>query len=135
MRWYAQAGSYATEPIPINQVTSVTADFGSIRNTLYVDTTTNLSASATYTGTSRDAGSINTSSHFVARSFSDQTGILILQDSTDGTTWREVKRVSATANTMVELEMDIVSRYNRVVFTNGNVATTVLRITSVYKKI
>ncbi len=133
MRWYAQAGSYATEPIPISQ--STTASIGSIVNTLYSDSTTNLAPSAVYTGSSRDSGSTNTHSRFVARSFSDQAGNLLVQDSTDGTTWRNVKSVATSQNVMADLDVEIVSRYHRVLYTNGSTATTVLRITSALKKI
>lgn len=136
MRWFSQAGSYATEPIPANQVTSVTANLGTMLSALYIDSSTNLGASAVYTGASRDAGSSNTYSRFVARSFTDQIGTLAIQDSTDGTTWRTVKSIDTVANTMADLDVEVVSRYHRVVFTNGAAnATTILRVTSALKKI
>ena len=136
MRWFSQAGSYATDPIPANQVTTVTANLGTINNVLYNDSTANLAASASYTGTTRDANSTNTYSRFIVRSFADQTGTLSIQDSTDGTTWRTVKSLDTTINTMAELAIEVVARYHRVLYTNGSTAaTTVLRITSALKKI
>lgn len=62
--WTMIPGTYATEPIPGAQVSatqpvsgSVTANTGTCAPALYADTTTVLAAAATYTGTSRDAGS------------------------------------------------------------------------------
>jgi hypothetical protein len=140
MTWMLQAGSYATEPIPAVQahavtLTSTTANIGTVAPTAYADTTTVLAASATYTGTSRDAGSTIGYETFVARAYSDQAGTLYIDDSTDNSTWRQVASVAVTAGECKTLEARITARYNRVRYVNGATIQTVFRVTSALHRI
>lgn len=141
MTWMIMPGSYATEPIPVIQTHGIsgtvttTANIGTCAPGLYADTTTSLAASATYTGTSRDAGSTAAYQVFCARAFADQAGTLYIDDSTDGTTWRTVSSVAVTANECKTLEARVLARYNRVRFVNGASAQAAFRVTSGYHRI
>lgn len=141
MTWMIMPGSYATEPIPVIQTHGIsgtvttTANIGTCAPGLYADTTTSLAASATYTGTSRDAGSTAVYQVFCARAFADQAGTLYIDDSTDGTTWRTVSSVAVTANECKTLEARVLARYNRVRFVNGASAQAAFRVTSGYHRI
>lgn len=140
MTWMIQAGSYATEPIPAIQshavtLSSTTANIGTVAMTIYADSTANLGASATFTGTSRDAAAAPTWQRFIARAFSDQAGTLFVEDSTDGTAWRAVASVATVANICSTLDVPVLARYNRVKFVNGSVAQTAFRMTSGLQRI
>lgn len=139
MEWLIQRGSYATEPIPAIQANSVsgtvTSNIGTITATIYADSVTNLAISATYTGTARDAGTSPLFQRFTARAYSDQTGTLKIQDSTDNVTWRDVASTPIVGGVCSNLSVDILARYNRVVVVNGAVATTAFRVTSGLQRI
>lgn len=136
-RWTLQPGTYATEPLPVNQVSSVTAtaNIGTNSPTIYADSTTTLAAAGVFTGTARDAGSTPAYQRFVARAFSDQSGTLAIEDSTDNTTWRLVQSSAVTAGTCVTLAIVILARYNRVKYTNGSTIQGAFRLTSGYLRI
>lgn len=139
MKWMVQCGSYATEPIPAIQTHAVTgtvtSNIGTCTSTIYADSTSNLASSATFTGTSRDAGASPTFQTFIARAFSDQSGTLKIQDSTDNVTWRDVETKAIVANVCSTLKIDVLARYQRVVVVNGAVATTAFRVTSGLQRI
>jgi hypothetical protein len=139
MEWLIQRGSYATEPIPAIQTHAisgtVTANIGTVAGAVNADTTTNLTGGATYTGTSRDAGSTNGYMRFVARVYSDQTGTLKIQDSTDNSVWRDVASIPVVAGICTDLGVEVLARYNRLVVVNGGVATTAFRVISGLKRI
>lgn len=141
MTWMIMPGSYATEPIPVIQTHGIsgtvitTANVGSCSPAAYADSTTNLAASATYTGTSRDSGATPAYQVFVARAFADQAGTLYIDDSTDNTTWRAVASVAVTAGECKSLEARVLARYNRVRFVNGAAAQGAFRVTSAYHRI
>ena len=133
--WRFVLGSYATEPIPINPVTSMTSNIGTCSPLLYADTTTVLAASAVYTGTSRDAATTPTYQIFCARAYASHAGVLTHQDSTDNTTWRNVSSIALEAGETKTLENRVLARYNRVLYTNGSTLQTAFRVTSGYHKI
>lgn len=139
MKWMIQCGSYATEPIPAMQTHgisgTVTANIGTVTGAINADTTTNLIGGATYTGTSRDAGSTNSYMRFVARAYSDQEGTLKIQDSTDNTLWRDVASIPMVANVCTDLSVEVLARYYRLVVINGTTATTAFRVISGLKRI
>lgn len=141
MKWMIQCGSYATEPIPAMQAHSVTAsgtvtsNIGTNAGAIYADTTTVLAISATYTGTSRDAGATNAYQKFVARAYADQSATLYIEDSTDNVTWRRVSSVPIVAGICSNLSVDVLARYYRVVVVNGAVANTAFRVTSGLQRI
>ena len=140
--WTMIPGTYATEPIPGAQVSatqpvsgSVTANTGTCAPALYADTTTVLAAAATYTGTSRDAGSTPAYQRFVARAYASHDGTLSVQDSTDNATWRTVASIPVAAGATQTIDAMVLARYNRVVYVNGATLQTAFRVTSGYHRI
>ena len=103
--------------------------------TVFADTTTNLAASATFTGTSRDAGATIAMRKFTACAFADQAGTFYIDMSTDNTTWRQAKKVAVAANDSAELEVNVVARYYRTRFVNGSTLQTAFMINSAYHKL
>jgi len=97
-------------------------------NANYLDTTTALSASATYTGTSRDIGSTaNNRSRFkvmvMHNASSPNLGYLVIEQSTDNSTFRETHRIPVPADNQYHIfSFPILLRYIRVKFINGSVA-------------
>lgn len=97
----------------------------------FAEGTSILAANAVYTGTSRDLGTTLSSggvrySDFTAFVLSETAGTLRLENSTDNTNWRRASVDTAVAaNTPVYLTVPVVTRYSRMVFTNGATAQTV----------
>ena len=140
-------GSYATEPVPIIQVTgtqpvsgtvalgaaTTRVGFAASAGIWYDDSSTVLAGAASFTGTSRDATVTATATAFAnaatyakevrASAESDQSGTLWLEVSRDNTNWRRVKSVPTAAVTGGGQYAEIVHRpsvrYWRVGFTNG----------------
>ena len=131
-RWTLQPGTYATEPLPVNQVASVTAtaNIGTYGGVVYTDSATVLAANATFTGTSRDAGSTVGYGVFYASAFSDQAGTVYIDKSTDATTWRAAAQATVAAGVPSEITAHITTRYNRVRFLNGATLQTAFLLTS-----
>jgi hypothetical protein len=91
------------------------------------ETNTNLAANATFTGASRDVGSASGAnsrySAFNVVSIADQVGVLRVEMSRDGTTWKRASADIATAiNVPMTLSVPIVSRFYRCVYVNGATA-------------
>lgn len=141
MKWFMMRGSYATEPIPaiqshaISGTVTTTANIGTVAPAIYADTTTILAISATYTGTSRDAGSTPAYQLFNARAFADQAGTLYIEDSTDNSVWRTVESIAIAAGECKTITARVLARYNRVKFVNGAVAQGAFRVTSGYHRV
>ena len=140
--WRFKLGTYATEPIPAAQISgtqpvsgTVTATVGSAGLTVYTDSSTNLGASATFTGTSRDAGATPAYNLFVANAVADVAGTLRVEKSTDNTTWRKAGEVAVGAGEAKELVVRVTTRYARAVFVNGGSAQTQFLLTSAYQRI
>ena len=131
-RWTLQPGTYATEPLPVNQVASVTAtaNIGTYGGVVYTDSAAVLAANATFTGTSRDAGSTVGYGVFYANAFSDQAGTVYIDKSTDATTWRAAAQATVAAGVPSEITAHITTRYNRVRFLNGATLQTAFLLTS-----
>jgi hypothetical protein len=96
-------------------------------NVIYTDTTTNLSAGATYTGTTRDAGSsYQAYSRFrvtVMHTAGLTPGHLVIEQSTDNSTWRETHRVPIPSDGLYRtFDFPWNHRYIRVKFVNGSTA-------------
>jgi hypothetical protein len=97
--------------------------------TPYTDTTTNLGASATYTGSTRDTGSsYNAYNRFrvcVAHTAGNGHGHLVIEQSTDNSTWRETHRRPVPSDGLYRTyDFAICMRYVRVKFINGATAQT-----------
>ena len=102
------------------------------------ETTTNLASGATYTGASRDMGTTVASRRTLIRpvimhnNASLIPGTLILDESTDGTTWRETRRVPIPADgSYRSFEFPLHLRYYRWRFINGAAAQTGMFLQSV----
>ncbi len=102
------------------------------------ETTTNLAASATFTGTSRDCGgtsatNITMYAAFNAVAFSAQAGTLRIEMSNDSSTWRSASGdVAVAANVPVTLSVPVTTRYYRAVFVNGATAQTAFMVNTSY---
>jgi hypothetical protein len=104
---------------------------------IYADTTTNLAAAATFTGTARDGGTTVTYQDISVLCASPTDGTLeIYQGAATPPTYR-VKAVPVTANAPVEVTMPLASRYWQVRFINGSTAQTgsAFQITSMMRRI
>lgn len=119
----------------ISGAISANTTLASAGGTIYNDTTTPLALNATFTGTSRDAGATNTMRKFCANIFTDQAGTFRIEMSNDNTTWRTAKTFAVTANTPIDVEIPVCTRYYRVVYVNGGVAQTILMINSAFHRV
>jgi hypothetical protein len=141
--WRFKLGSYATEPIPAAQVSAtqpvsgtVTGNVGSAGLAVYTDSSTNLGVSATFTGTSRDAGATPAYNKFIVNAVADQAGTVRVEKSTDNTNWRRASAdIAVAVNVPQQLEVLVTARYHRVVYVNGGVAQTQFLLTSAYHRI
>lgn len=130
MKWFIQKGSYATEPIPANQVTSVTATSSNrSAGTWYTETTTNLANGATFTGTARAIGSTTAQyfNTFRVRIFSSHSGTLTIECGRDTLNYKslpEHTNIAILANTVTMIDVPVIGYYARCKFTNGGGATT-----------
>lgn len=99
-------------------------------NTLAVESTTNLGAGGSMTQTSRDNGTLPTKSRYRVlvmhnASANQLPGHLFIEQSTDGTTWRETHRVPIPQDGKYRfLEFPWALRYIRAGFANGSTAQT-----------
>lgn len=104
-------------------------------NTPYTDSTTNLGASALFTGTGRDAGASMLFNRFrvtLAHTAGVGHGHLYIQQSTDNATWRETHRIPIPSDGSYRtFEFPVNLRYVRVMFQNGATAQTQFFLSSV----
>ena len=134
---FDQSGYASTVDVRVAALptTAVTTTITSSAPTLNTETSTNLGASATYTGASRDGGSTAVNQRFCARFFADQAGTCRVEMSTDGTTWRRATADTAlAANVPQSFNLDAVTRYHRCILVNGGVAQTAMLVASAYMK-
>ena len=94
------------------------------------ESTTNLAASATYTGASRDMGTTVAARRTLLRPMvmhnaGVNPGTLVLQESTNGSTWLETRRVPIPSDGSYRtFEWPLHLRYYRLLFINGATAQT-----------
>jgi hypothetical protein len=101
---------------------------------VYTDTTANLGVSSTYTGGARDAGEGSTSRLQYTRfrvmtlhTAGNVHGHLVIEQSTDNTTYRETHRVPVPSDGLYRtFEFPCLLRYVRVKFINGTIAQTAM---------
>jgi len=101
-------------------------------NIQHIETTTPLGAGVTFTGATRDC--IH-HSDFAVSVYADVAGTLYLENSMDGTTWRQYDEVSVLAGVAVNRVYSVTRRYNRVVYKNGATAQTVFELVTMLKVI
>jgi hypothetical protein len=99
-------------------------------------TSTPLTASATYTGASRDGGAtdggVSSFCYFNGAFFADQAGTASIEASWDGTTWRTVASAAIVANTFLNLRTPVTFRFYRTKVVNGATIQTVFQANSSY---
>lgn len=145
--WRFKLGTFATEPIPAAQVSgtqpvtmgSTTVMIGASGISAFAESSTNLGASATFTGTSRDGGvwqNVQSWNKFVAKAFADVAGTFRIEQSADNTTWRRATAdVTVAAGAVIELVTFAIARYHRIVFVNGAAAQTQFLANSAYLRL
>lgn len=106
-------------------------------NLFFNDSTTNLAANATFTGTSRDvtiaASTLQPYGNFNAIAVANQAGTVRIEMSNDNSVWRRATPDTAVAaNTPVILSIPVCTRYHRVVYVNGATAQTEFMINTSY---
>lgn len=113
-------------------VTAANAD-----NMFWNDSVTAQAASATVTGTARDAGvAVATACRYAAFNafaFADVAGTLRIEVSTDNVTWRKASADQAiTPGQGLFLSVPVSSRYHRAVFVNGATAQASFMLNTSY---
>jgi len=91
---------------------------------------TPLAISGTLTGSVLNLGGNHSLNKHRILAFADQAGTVYLDESRDGTIWRETDSRPIVANTALEFESLIVSQFQRVRFVNGAVAQTTFELQS-----
>ena len=95
-------------------------------------TTTNLVNAAVFTGTSEDLTRFKGVTVFVYASHASAASGLSLEFSSNGTNWDLTYTSSVSATTALVRTLPTVGRYFRVVYTNGAVTTTTLRLQTMF---
>lgn len=106
-------------------------------NLVFNETTTNLAANAVFTGASQTTavtdGTASPWTTFSAMVVTNQIGSITLQGSNDGTTWVNQATEATIAGTTAQLlATPVFFEFQRIVYTNGAVATTSLTIKTSY---
>ena len=127
-----QSIAAAITSLPI--LSTVTTCNVQMKSVAYTDTTTNLGAGATFTGTDRDQGSaILIQGKIRARVFASHPGTLYIEQGRTNSTYRSPAEhiFSVLADTVLQVEVPTVTRYWRVRYVNGATTTTTLEVLSV----
>lgn len=135
MIWMLQKGSYATEPIPAAQGGAVTASVRGM-GPYQLETSTNLAAGATFTGSARAIGTSTAQYYgrFRVRVASSHSGTLTVEFSRDASNYKSVPsetNIAIVAGVVTLVDFSAIGYYARVKFTNTDIAaTTSLEIVS-----
>jgi hypothetical protein len=112
----------------VGGTTVITTATGGIAVTIapliQAETTTNLGANATFTGTTRDGGSTAVYATFNVLGISPQSGTVEIQMGTATPATFVCARQAVVANEPFQLKVPVTARYYRVVFINGATAMT-----------
>lgn len=106
------------------------------RQSGFTDSTTNLTASSTFTGTSRTSAA--NYSRFCATAFADQTGTLNIEQSLDsGSTWQVVATAAVAVSTPTQLTVNVTGLVGstnlfRVRYVNGGTNQGLFRLSSAF---
>lgn len=95
--------------------------------------TANLGANAVFTGTGDDTTNFASIEVTLFTNQASATNGLQLQFSEDNTNWDIANKFTITASTVFSMELVPQSRFFRIVYTNGTVATTTFRLQTVYR--
>ena len=106
-------------------------------NAVYqLETTTPLSASATFTGATRDAygvgtqGAVSPWAFFVASIYADQSGTAYIDLSSDGTTWVIAAVLAVSPSTPATISAPVMAQFCRVRVVNGSTTQTTFAVRS-----
>lgn len=105
-----------------------------VRQSGFTDSTTALTAGATFTGSSRTT--TTTYTRFCATAFADQAGTLNIEQSLDsGTTWQVVGTAAVAANVVQQITVNVTGAAGstnlfRVRYVNGGTNQTLFRLSS-----
>jgi hypothetical protein len=112
----------------VGGTTLITTATGGIAVTIaplvQAETTTNLGANATFTGTTRDGGSTAVYATFNVLGISPQSGTVEVQMGTATPATFVCARQAVVANEPFQIKVPVTARYYRVVFINGATAMT-----------
>ncbi len=131
------AGSDGTNARAIRTDTSGNiANYETRRTVFQNETTTSLGASATFTGTSRDAGvaagASYWGSYFSGFFLANQVGTAYIEGSNDNATWYIIATAPIAVSTPLILQVPVMTRYHRVRVVNGAAAQTSFFVNSSY---
>lgn len=90
-----------------------------------ISTTTSLAASASFTSAVQF---VQRATQITGTVYADQAGTLKIQQSGDQINWDAVTSYAITGGTGLGFEVDIVSQWWRIVYTNGTTAQTIFRL-------
>ena len=96
----------------------------------FLESTTALTASATFNGTALNLGNNHSFISHKASVYANQPGTLYMQQSRDGSIWRNVATYSVTASALLYAEVPILYQYARVSFVNNATANTEFELAS-----
>ncbi len=112
----------------LNSRSNPTGGYISVNNT----TTTPLVGDAVFTGTKDEVYGFSSVSVFIYTDVASAANGLSLELSADGINWDRKKTVTVTASVSQVHTLSVVTRYFRVVYTNGPDDQTTVRIQSIY---
>lgn len=136
-----QAMAAAVVSMPTTTVTgTVTANAIAQNSIFFNETTTNLAAGATFTGTSRDtgvaAGAVHRYNMFYGYALASHPGTFRIELSNNNTNWfAATDNMPVAANVPMWISTPIATRYHRVVFINGATAQTSFIVNSAYNAV
>jgi len=114
---------------PVRVLSAPTTTMQAIHTTT-TESATNLAANGVYTGASRDLGSTIYARRVLVYAHANQAGVMRVEFSTDGTTFRRGSEdIALAANGVINYEFNPATRYFRVIYTNGATAQTVFLLT------
>jgi hypothetical protein len=94
------------------------------KSVAFVGSTTNLGASATFTSVHLNLGNNHSFNRHRATCYASHDGIIYMEQSRDGTTWRTTGSMPVYAGQVVQIEDYIATQYVRVRYVNGTTAQT-----------
>ena len=118
----------SSDQVDINIAASdikVPVDMQAVMKTSLGSTTTALSASASYTGSSTDVSNYG---EIVGIAYSDKDGTAYVEYSIDGTNWDYSESFSLTGGTGIKFCSEVVAKYARLKYTNGGTDQTTFRM-------
>lgn len=123
--------------VAVTSMPTTNVNATALQSLYYNESTTNQAAGATVTGTSRDtgtaAGTAQRYQKFNAFAYASHAGTMRIECSNNNTTWRRATPdTPVAADTPTFLQVQVLTRYHRVVYVNGASAQTAFMLNSGY---